>query len=257
MTSDSEDEDLSPQPEELPGGRAVQLAAAVAAGGISIASMSPAAVMIATTLPVIAELAFDLDRRAWVKRIVRGGQVIEAAAEDLDITVAELAEKTAQSDAGTELLGRIIRAAGSTLTLEKKIPALAKALAMGLRDDTRIDEAASLASALEAIEVGHVRVLGALHQAFQNTEWENQWVSGDEIREMSGLEVRGLSLMNVLVAHGLAQQEAGGFDGGDATGRASGIPPVWQITQFGVVVLDFLGYEPSGYSVVPGRRPLT
>ena len=64
-------------PDDLPGGNAVDVMAALAAGGILVAAGSaPGGVMLAAALPVMARLVFDLDSNAGARRMIRGGQVL-------------------------------------------------------------------------------------------------------------------------------------------------------------------------------------
>jgi hypothetical protein len=241
---------------KLRGETVVEWLANLSSGAILVADPTGVGIMGATALEKLARAAFALDKKAHAQRVARRAEVLHLATTEMDLSIGDLIEAAGASAARTELLGRVLDAAASTMTLEAKIRALARALALGLGDEAKIDEAASIAAALDAIEVVHAKVLAALHEAFSDSDSNNVWATFEEIERMSGgLDVRGLPIMNVLVANGLARQEAGGFDGGDAGGEMADIPPIWQITRFGIAVLELLDYTPSGYMTVEGRTP--
>ena len=193
--------------------------------------------MLATTLPVMGQLAYQLDVKAWAKRIIRGGRVIEGAANELGIGVDELADQAGATDARTELLGRVIRAAGDAVTLEAKIPALTKVLANGLRDEAKIDEAVTFVKALKEMEASHFRGLAGLFEMWR-TRRDDGWASRPDLRRITGQRLDD-GIMTVLVSNGACTRRT--YTDEDYPGEF----PMWQITMFGIECLELLEYEPA------------
>lgn len=224
---------------DLAGGQVVEILAAVAAGGILVSANSPSAIMLASTLPVIAKTAFELDRRAWQRRLLRGGVTLESAAHKLEVSVDDLALIASESDARTELLGRVLEAAASTATLEEKVHALGRVLANGLRDDAKIDEALIMVAILNDLEAVHARALRALaERAKDKTARDKGWSDDSDLHTFTGQWIQDLPVMSVLTHHRLCDEEAYQFED-------TNIPiPIWKITSLGEQVVRLLGTRP-------------
>lgn len=230
----------------LRGQRSTEWLAALAAGGILVGSAEPSAILLASSLPVMAATAFALDAKAYRRRMARGGRVIEIAAQQLDVGVEEIAELAGDSDPRIELLGRVIEAAASTVTLEAKIAALGRVLAQGLRDDAGLDEAIMLVKVLTVLEIPHFRVLASLAN-LALIGGPNGWHDSAAIRVMTKLNLDATPVMSDLVANGACMQNLRPTDEGPAS-----VLLVWRITLFGRSCLDLLDYQSN--SQIPERE---
>lgn len=210
-------------------------------------------IALATTLPFAAKLAHALDVRAWQQRVLRGGQALEAAAAELAIDLEGLAHEAARSDPRTELLGRVIAAAASTVNLTAKIKALGVVLANGLRDDSKVDQAVDLVALLAIMEPPHLRALGVLYDRWENNSDDRDgWTTTEHIAAATGQSVRNSAVMEALTSHAACHQRPAALMNND------GYLPVayslsWRVTDLGLDCLLLLGNK-SVIGRPPGSR---
>lgn len=150
------------RPDIIASGLAEFIAHVLGAGPVA----SPLAPALGLTIRALREA----DRRMW-RQVA---QAIAIATDELD-GAADIEKLASQDAARTELLRRVVQAAGHS-TLEEKIPALGRVLAAGLPQGDRVDEALILAAALHDLEAPHVHVLATI--AFEEPD-------EDEIRQPS------------------------------------------------------------------------
>ncbi len=132
----------------LAGEKVVGWVANLAGGALLAADSTGLALLSVNAIEKLASAAFALDKRAYEARQVRRVQVIQGAVERMGVEVDEFMEKAGESDARMELVGRVLEAASTTVTLKSKIDGLSRVLASGLSDDAKVDEAVLLAGCL-------------------------------------------------------------------------------------------------------------
>ncbi len=183
---------------------------------------------------------WKMSQDAFVSRFRRGEAVIEVAAGELRMTPDELVDLVGTDPARIELVARIIEAAGRT-TMEPKIRALGRVLALGLLDDTRVDEAIILADALGDLEAPHVHMLRHMNDvpspasSHEPSEVVLVGWKSDELATALPSGYRSVipALLSSLQRHGLVDEPAAGAYGG---GGASRFAP----TDLGRTCLDLL-----------------
>lgn len=233
---------------------AIEGAATGLAAAILMTEPGPIGVAVATTLPFAAKVAHELDVRVWRHRVIRGGEALEVAAGELEISLEDLVAEAAQSDARTELLGRVIAAAASTVNLTTKIRALGVALANALRDEAKLDQAVDLVALMAVMEPPHLRALSSLYDRWEHdTDERDGWTTTEQIMTSTGQSVRNSAVMEALTSHGgVHQRTMALMEGGYAIASYS---LSWRITDLGLDCLQLLGYEPVVKRPVGSRLP--
>jgi hypothetical protein len=123
---------------------------------------------------------------------------LHSASERLDLEPDHVVEKALTAVETTQLLADTLTAAANTVN-QRKIAALAQALARGLReDDARVDEEVLVVAALAAVEAPHVRVLTQL-----GPERSRSRVTSSNLRGRTAPR-RGQSTTTIAAASGLS-----------------------------------------------------
>ena len=217
--------------------------AAATTAGIAVGANPILATVIGASGPAL-KLAHKLSSRALERRQDRAAQVLERAAEILDVGLDILEERAASYDDRLELLARVLEAAART-PLDEKVTALARVLAEGLRDGGSVDESVVIGAALADLEAAHVFVLRHLAVTPLPPE-ELQRPNHPEPRGWEASQVRSAvpevtqildSLLAVLSGHGLIR------DLGGVTYPGSVGPSVWKVTTLGRRCLLLLGED--------------
>jgi hypothetical protein len=164
------------------------------------------------------KLSQRLAARSYQKRQDRSARALDSAAQLLDVGLDILEEKAASHDARLELLARVLEAAARA-SLDRKVQALAAALAQGLVDDGSVHEALVLADALSEVEAGHMLVLNLLNSTPSPPEGANSpkpedrpegWTASQVASAMPWVAEIVDALFAVLAGRGLIRSQAGG-----------------------------------------------
>jgi hypothetical protein len=215
------------------------VAALTTASGAGVGGVEGAIVGAAGT-----ELVVGLAGRAWSElngiRQNNVGSLIVQASGRLGLMAEDVFRQSLASPVGCQLLFDAMAAASATFW-DRKISALAMALANGLSgDEASIDEHQLIVGVLSDLEPPHVRVLAVLSQAWGEAETV---LTRAEVAAKARLSDSN-AVLPVLVRHGLA----GPPPLPQGSMRWMSTPETtWQILPFGERVL--------GYLRPPGDRP--
>lgn len=179
-------------------------------------------------------LALRFDQLNAKQAVTRAGYVAHLASQEFGHE--ELERLATSDDIRQELMARVLRAAART-PLEDKLPALARVLADGLRDDAKVDEALVLAGALDDLEAPHVQVL-ALIVDYATPPLRSRFVAPMELERNPGVGISGWpsdqiaehlpqvslvlpALTQTLIRHGLIREPPAGSWPDDGEARLS------------------------------------
>lgn len=183
----------------------------------------------------LADLAAALHQRKR-QRVI---SLFEDAARHAGMKAADMLNRILEAERRVDLLESALGQA-STATNDDKRRVLARALAMGVKDDARIDEAELLLSILDGIEVAHIRILQELaspHPGSGQLEGFEHLggVTAEFLREaVPGMASVTPFLLCHLQAKGLIENKISGT-WGSLEGKA-----MWGLTAAGEKLLDLL-----------------
>jgi hypothetical protein len=232
----------------LGGSGATVLGAAI--GGLPGAAVGGA---LAAGMPFLASGVLAAYRRLQWRSAER---MTESAAELAGLTPDDALNRVLADDRLADLAGRATLAASQT-QIEAKLQGLARALANGLQDETRIDVELLVVTALLDLEVPHIALLDLMTTERMGPQHPFGVFSVTRIRGLSPeLGRHAEPLLAVLErAHLVKRQELDlrkfrdELQRNDVTGRRgthiSAQEPSWRITPFGALVLTYLGRELS------------
>lgn len=142
---------------------AAEVGAKAAAALMGSAIAGPAGAVAAAALePLLKNLIIQAWQEIGLLRQRSVGVMVQEAADHLEISPQELVEKAWESTEKTQLFADAMYQAAQTFN-SKKIRALARAVANGLRDDeARPDEEMLIVNALSDVEEAHIKVLQLL-----------------------------------------------------------------------------------------------
>lgn len=210
--------------EEDEAGLAVRAVAAAAGTGIGLLVAGPVGGIAGAAATPMLELAFRraLDEITGTKR--RSAQAaLHSASEQVGLTPDDVVDKALTAPETTQLLADALTAASNTVD-QRKIAALARALARGLRDDdAKVDEESLVVAAIAAVEAAHIRVLTQLEPERSRSRAASTNLSGRlaprrgqseaAIATRSGLSPAGVrAVMAVLERVGMAKADGAGED---------------------------------------------
>lgn len=202
----SADEEQS-EPQEP--GLLAELLATTAGVGVQLASEGAAGTLAGAALPVAVLAALRLDAKAAAARLTRAARSVEVAAQELGVEVEELERRAGATEEALSLTARVLAASANAVRADDKIKALGKVLALGLDQDTRMDEALLLAAALEDMEAPHVRMLLKFaHVAFRGDErlWMRIGAPTWRAAPWHSDDATVAPLLAALTRHGLLEQ---------------------------------------------------
>lgn len=179
--------------------------------GIALRADPVLATAVGASAPVFKH-TYRLLSLAWGRRADRAASCMEQAAEICDVGLDILEERVASHDDRVELLARVLEAAART-PLKKKVTALARVLADGLRDGGSVNEALVIAAALADVEAAHVRLLHYIavnpfppeELRRQSKETQRGWDRTQIVAVLPELEPVLDGLLAVLDAQGLVR----------------------------------------------------
>jgi hypothetical protein len=182
----------------------------VVAGGVtSIAGYAlggpVGAVAGAMASPVAERFLTEVHRELFL----RGEIVLAAVADESDMDTEQLLALLTDNSELKALFARVVLATSST-ALQEKLRGLGRALGRAIVDDTKIDEAFCLVSALDEMELPHFRLLTKLTVPPTgegvDPERVRGWTRAEILQMAPGMDLVGHSILGVLIRHGLVEE---------------------------------------------------
>lgn len=193
------------------------VAAVIAAGAGTMVGGPTGTLAGAAAGPVLTRGLDRVVNEIQHRRLQRGAQVYDEAANFADLTRDELAGRLANDERLLELAGRALLVAQDAALQEKRL-ALSRVLAQALRqpDKARVDRSLLLVSVVGAIDAPHIRFMSVLEPAERRPpEAGDQGTIGMRLEQIlehdPGLADVGRTLLQSLVGLGLVEDTTGGL----------------------------------------------
>lgn len=184
----------------------------------------------------------DLIESIFIKKRDRARSMLDDAARMAGVDVASLVHHLAETERRLALLEDAVRQAQTTYSEDKR-GALAKVVALGARDDARLDYAELLLAMLDGLEAPHVKALQVIAEPYEHDDsgavGRGGWTNQDLVAALPGLqEAIDLIVVNL---------ESRGFIRNSAAGTWGGIEGMvmWNSTPAGDAVMTLLNREHS------------